>query len=362
MNPYFAAAALVLAGAFASGLRGADAPFVLGADVSALDSPAPRASSWGALPPYQENGVPADEVTILHRHGWNAFRIRVFVAPVRQAPANTVEAAIPLACEVKRLGATFLLDLHFSDTWADPQHQDIPVAWRGLDIDELARAWEAHAYETVKRLKEAGAMPDWVQIGNEITRGAAWPLAQVKQPGSAKFPPPEPYDDARQWDHLIRLIQAGIRGVKAAAGPQSPRIAIHIDQGASWAVTRWYFDHLEQAHVPYDIIAQSFYPEWNHGTIAEVEDNMRHCAARYGKPFLIVETGYAASHVPNNTSLLWPVTPEGRLSYLEAIVTAVRKGPNGLGVMYWAPERQMWNRAGTPGPGVDVLDRLNGAR
>ena len=256
-------------------------PFVLGADISALDAPWRRGPASARI--YQENGVVSDEMTILRNHGWTGFRVRVFVEPVRKAPNNTLEAAIPLARRIKAAGATFLLCIHLSDTWADPQHQEIPVAWRDLDFDGLERQVEAYTYDTVKRLKDAGAMPDWVQVGNEVTRGTLWPLAQLKVPGSTEYNPPEPYDEARQWDRFTRILKAGIRGVNRAAGDTPPRIAIHIDKGANWDITRWFFDHLGSAHVRYDIIAQSFYPEWGHGTLDQVLDNMNRCAERYDR-------------------------------------------------------------------------------
>jgi arabinogalactan endo-1,4-beta-galactosidase len=329
--------------------------FLLGADVSALDSP----GRGGRAPlTYQENGAPSDEVAILMRHGWNAFRIRVFVAPVRNAPNNTIENAIPLAKQIKAAGATLLLDIHFSDTWADPGHQEIPLAWRGMDIDALADQWEKHAYDAVKALKDAGAMPDMVQIGNEITRGAAWPIAELQEPGSNANGASQSYNEAEQWDHLTRLLKAGIRGVKSAAGNTPPRIAIHIDKGGHWDTTEWFFDHINAAHVPYDIIAQSFYPIWGHGTLDQLWDNMNQCAKRYHKDFLVVETGYGPSRVPNNSDMLWPITPEGRLQFMVDLVNTVKKAPRGLGVMYWAPERDAWNADGTPGPTVFTLDDL----
>ena len=334
----------------------ARSPFVLGADISALDAPWRRGPAGGRV--YRDKGVVSDEVTILKNHGWNGFRVRVFVSPVRDAPNNTLEAAIPLAQHIKATGATFLLCIHLSDTWADPQHQEIPVAWRGLDFDELEKQVESYCYDTVKRLKDAGAMPDWVQVGNEITRGTLWPVAQLKVPGSTQYNPPEPYDDARQWSRLTRILKAGIRGVKRAAGNTPPRIAIHIDKGANWNTTQWFFDHLDQAHVPYDIIAQSFYPEWGHGTLDQVWDNMNRCAKRYDRDFLVVETGYGKSHIPDNTCMMWPQTPEGRLQFMADIISMVKKAPRGLGVMYWAPEWQAWNDDGSPGPVVSVLDQL----
>lgn len=327
--------------------------FVLGADISALD-----ARSFGPPVRYMENGKPSSELDVLWKNGWTAFRIRVFVSPVRNAPDNTVAAAIPLAKRIKALGAIFLLDMHFSDTWADPQHQEIPVAWRGLSYDSLKQKWEDYAYDTIKRFKDAGAMPDWVQIGNEITRGTAWPIAQLKEPGSNQYNPPEPYNAAKQWNHLAGLLKAGIRGVMKAAGDTPPLIAIHIDQGGHWKITKWFFDHLNSEHVHYDIIAESFYPPWRHGTLQQLRENMDSCAAVFHKPFLVAETGYGPSHFPNNPDMLWPVTPQGRLQFMMDLVNTVRKAPGGLGVMYWAPEYALWNICATPGPAVFTLDSL----
>ena len=327
--------------------------FFLGADISALDAP-----GRGRLPAYREDGRPSDELTLLERHGWTAFRLRVFVPPVRNAPNNTLENAIPLARRIKASGALLILDLHFSDTWADPGHQEVPVAWRGMDIDALAKQWQRYAQSTVKTLKDAGAMPDIVQIGNEITVGAAWPLAKLQPPGSKQANPPQPYDDAVQWKHLTRLLKAGIKGVKKGSGHAPPRIAIHIDQGGHWTKTEWFFDHLNAAHVHYDIIAQSFYPPWGHGTLDDLQYNMGQCAQRYRKDFLVMETGYEPSHVADKTDMMWPVTPQGRLQFLVDLVNTVQKAPNGLGVLYWAPERDLWNADGNPGPAVFTLDNL----
>ena len=327
--------------------------FVLGADVSALAAPG-RGGRTNRV--YQEAGKTNEEWRILMDHGWTIFRLRVFVSPVRNAPNNSLENMIPLARRIKAAGGSLELCLHLSDTWADPQHQDIPVAWRELDFDGLEKQVEAHCLDVVKQLKAAGAMPDWVQVGNEITWGTLWPLAQVKMPGPAQA---ESTNDVRQLDQLTRILKAGIRGVKSAAGDTQPRIAIHIDKGANWQVTKWFFDHLTDANVEYDMIAQSFYPEWNHGTLEQLWENMSECTKRYpNKDFAVVETGYGRSHVQNNKSMLWPETPEGRLQFMVDIVNTVKKSPRGVGVMYWAPEREAWNDDGSPGPVVSVLEHL----
>ena len=330
-------------------------PFSLGADISYLDA-ADRFR--GRFPAYQEDGTPGDEMTILKHHGWSAFRLRVFVSPVRQAPDNSLENTIPLARRIKEAGATFLLDIHYSDTWADPQHQEIPFAWRSLSFDSLEQQVETYSRETIRALKDAGAMPDWVQVGNEITRGTLWPLGQLQIPGNAQYLPPQPYDSVTQWDHLTRILKAGIRGVMEGAGDTPPRIAIHIDRGGDWATTKWFFDHLEAAHVPYDIIAESFYPEWRHGTLDQLWENMNQCWARYHKQFLVAEPGYGQSHLADNPDMMWPLTPQGRLQFMVDLINTVKKAPGGIGAMYWEPEWEAWNRDGTPGPVVFALDSL----
>ncbi|HEY2806643.1 MAG TPA: glycosyl hydrolase 53 family protein [Gemmatimonadales bacterium] len=334
--------------------RAQSSPFYLGADISALGAP----GRFGRPPrTYQENGKPSDELTILMAHGWTAFRLRVFVSPVRQAPDNSLENTLPLARRIKAAGALLLLDIHYSDTWADPQHQDIPVAWRGLSFDSLERQVESYSRETIQAFKDAGAMPDWVQVGNEITRGTLWPMGQLQIPGNSEYLPPQPYGSVVQWNHLTRIIAAGIRGVREGAGNTPPKIAIHIDRGGDWATTEWFFDHLAAAHIDYDIIAQSFYPEWHHGTPEQLWQNMANCAQRYHKDFLVTETGYGNSHRPDNPDMLWPITPAGRLQFMADLVNTV-KAAHGLGVMYWAPEYDLWNEDGSPAPGVFVLDHL----
>ena len=330
--------------------------FVLGADVSALAAPG---RGWRTNRVYHQAGRTNEEWRILMDHGWTMFRLRVFVSPVRNAPNNSLENTIPLARRIKAAGGKLELCLHLSDTWADPQHQEIPVAWRGSDFEGIEKQVEAHCLDVVKQLKDADAMPDWVQVGNEITRGTLWPLAQVKVPGSTQYNPPEPFDEAKQWEQLTRVLKAGIRGVKTAAGTTPLRIAIHIDKGANWQVTKWFFDHVNAAQVEHDIIAQSFYPEWNHGTLEQVWENMSQCAKRYpDKDFAVVETGYGRSHSQTNTSMLWPETPEGRRQFMVDMVNTVKNSQRGVAVMYWAPEWEAWNADGSPGPVVSVLNHL----
>ncbi len=344
--------------------------FYLGADISSLAGG--RGGGRGGSMIYKDDGQEAPEYAVMMKHGWNAFRLRVFVSPVRQAPNNSLENTIPLAKKLKDAGAIFMLDIHYSDTWADPQHQETPVAWRDLDAAGLEKRVEEYSKDVITQLKNAGAMPDMVQVGNEITGGMLWPLGYVKVPastvkldaGQIRGPFPDPYVEATQWSNLIRFLKAGIRGVRSGAAGSPVKIIMHIDCGGDWPVTQWWFDHLKAAKVDYDIIGQSFYPRW-HGNPTLLQTNIVESMKRFKKPFMVVETGYAQSGgdqvTTGNKYNLWPGTQAGQLQFMVDLVNTVKRA-GGSGVFYWAPEGSrgngMWNADGSPAPSVSVLDDL----
>ncbi len=332
-----------LLGADISNLSGGYGPGTTRATSRATTQGASQAGRFGRRPAvFREDEHVGTEYGIMMKHKWNAFRLRVFVDPVRRAPNNTLANTIVLAKQIKASGAVFLLDIHYSDTWADPQHQEIPVAWRSLDADGMEKKVEEYSDDVITQLKDAGAMPDMVQVGNEITGGMLWPLGHVKVPHSDVkldagkiLPLPDPYDDDKQWGNLIRFIKAGIRGVRLGAGDSPVKIVIHIDCGGDWPVTKWYFDHLTESQVDYDVIGQSFYPTY-HGTPDELQQNMIECNRAYHKPFMVAETGYAKTGgdrlLKRGKYFLWPGTPEGQLQFMADIVNTVKRQPNGLGV------------------------------
>ena len=90
------------------------------------------------------------------------------------------------------------------------------------------------------------------------------------------------------------------------------------------------------AQVDYDIIGQSFYPNY-HGTLTELQQNMAECDRRYHKPFMVAETGYPQIGGPQITSrkyMQWPGTPEGQLQFMADLVNTVKRAPNGLGTSF----------------------------
>ena len=101
------------------------------------------------------------------------LRLRVWGAPADGY--HDVDELVAMGRRAKRAGLGLLVDLHFSDSWADPAHQTKPAAWQGLTPDGLRQAVYDHTYATFHKLRKRGVTPDLIQIGNELNAGMLWP-------------------------------------------------------------------------------------------------------------------------------------------------------------------------------------------
>jgi len=286
----------------------------------------------------------------LKDHGYNWIRLRLFHTPT-DLP-NNLEYTIALAQAAKKLGYHFLLDFHYSDTWADPGKQFTPKAWVGMTHAQLVKAVYEYTKQTIEALRDAGVLPDMVQVGNEITNGMLWPDGRL--PGN--------------WDNFADLVKAGIEGVDAGAGEAPrPRIMIHIDRGADWVRTKQFFDKLDSYHVDYDVIGQSYYPWW-HGSLNELRENMIFMAKEYKKEIIVVETAYNWTPTEyKNRPAPFPESPEGQEHFLEEVNRVVQATPDGLGigVFWWEPavtgplgSRSFFDNQGNALPVVTVFDKF----
>ncbi len=72
-----------------------------------------------------------------------------------------------------------LLDIHYSDTWADPQHQNVPGAWLGETLPQLAASTQNYTQSVIQAFAANGTPVSQVAIGNEITEGLLWQFTQL---------------------------------------------------------------------------------------------------------------------------------------------------------------------------------------
>ena len=136
--------------------------YAIGADLSFLKS----TEDGGHV--FKENNVPKPGLQIFTDHGYNWIRLRLFHSPTNLP--NNLEYTIALAKSAKELGMKFLLDYHYSDTWADPGKQFIPKAWNGMSHKELVKAVFDYSKETIIAFRKAGVMPDMVHVPVPVER------------------------------------------------------------------------------------------------------------------------------------------------------------------------------------------------
>ena len=292
-------------------------PFATGVDLSMLG----YLQQHGVQ--YKEGGNAKDPLAIFKSHGVNWVRLRLFLHPDGTGgQVNDLPYTLALAKQIKAHRLHFLLDFHYSDDWADPGKQTLPAAWKDLTAETLPAVLQSYTADTLRQFKTNKCEPDMIQVGNEITGGMDWPIgANSSQAG---------------WDTFTNLLKAGIAGTRDG-GYQGP-IMIHVDQGGKRSVCEWFFDHLQQHQVPFDVIGLSYYPFW-HGALTDLSDNLAGLAGRYGKPIIVVETAHYWRGDARATAP-YPNTPEGQRDFLTDLIKTVHATPNDLGdgVFYWAPE------------------------
>lgn len=288
-------------------------------------------------------------------NGVDAMRIRVWNDPKSEdgmpylAGNCDIAAYVNLARLAKSKGFRLMMDLHYSDFWADPGKQMIPKAWRGFDIDQMTAAVYEFTRDCLRIAKENGVAPEWVQVGNEITNGMLWPVGRLENPDGSRG----------NYENFCRLVAAGCRACREEL-PET-EIVLHLERSNDQAVYQEFFTHILEADIPFDVIAASYYPYW-HGTPEELFANLRECR-RFGKELMVAELGYGfttesyvldgeqkrlvinseRAYVPGITER-YPLTPDGQAAFVRDFLVRARE--EGIdGVFYWEP---LW----IPGEGI----------
>jgi arabinogalactan endo-1,4-beta-galactosidase len=261
-------------------------------------------------------------------NGFNYIRLRLFVNPRSELGYSQrdgycdLEHTPAMAKRIKAAGMYFLLDFHYSDNWADPQKQIMPQAWQTFSYEEVCAEVYNHTKATLEALVAQGTAPDMVQVGNEVSNGMLWPYGSVRH----------------SFEGLCGLLKEGVRAVREVT-PEA-EIMLHVALGGQAEESQRFFDAMAEYGVEYDIIGQSYYPEW-HGTLQELEANTRALVERYNKPLIVVEY---------------------RDHYLE-IERIVSELPRGLGrgTFIWEATSPQWGKLfdekGVATPALDEYNR-----
>jgi len=142
--------------------------FIRGVDISTT----PQIKNAGGV--WKQNNVVDDVLDIFKNNGANYVRLRLWHTPTNKYCG--LDSTLAFAKEIKAKGFKFLLDIHYSDWWADPGQQTKPAAWNGLSFAVLTDSVRSYTKRVIQALKDQNTLPDMVQVGNEITGGMLWPM------------------------------------------------------------------------------------------------------------------------------------------------------------------------------------------
>lgn len=329
-------------------VAGAPRLSVLGADVSSLA----KSEDLGGIYYDEARGGELRErsaLRTLEDRGGSHVRLRVWVDPADGY--HDTEEVVRMARRARAAGLAVLVDLHYSDTWADPGRQLEPAAWAGYSTEQLRQAVYDHTYEVCTRIKRRAGAPDMVQVGNELNSGMLWPDGHTWDPPN--------------WENLAAFLSAGYDAVKACS--PSTRVMLHLANGGDNGLYRWWFDNITALGVQFDVIGASYYGYW-HGSLGDLQRNLNDVSQRYGKDVIVVETAYPftfddADGWPNLIGLPeqlvpgYDASPEGQRRNLRDVLSILRAVPDGrgLGAFYWDAT---WTAV--PGNGFDPADPASG--
>jgi arabinogalactan endo-1,4-beta-galactosidase len=262
------------AGASGSGGSSGSGPFepafILGADISSVQEAIDGGAEY-----IDTDGVKKSIFDLLKNHGFNYIRLRTFVDP--GAPYGYAEGTggscvkdedycdkahtVEFAQQVKAAGMGLLLDFHYSDTWADPGKQIVPAAWRSAGtIAERAALLKAYTKDVLGALVTAGARPDMVQVGNEITPGMLIhvPDSDTDCWGSGSTTTtPNGVASNGNWDNLATLLKAGIEGVREIDA--DIKVMLHIENTDDVDGAVWWVESARSRGVEFDVLGLSCY-------------------------------------------------------------------------------------------------------
>ena len=298
----------------------------LGADLSYVN----EVEDCGATYRYQKQLV--DPYALFKQKGCNLVRLRLWHTPEASPYADLRDVARAIA-RAKKQHMHVLLDFHYSDTWADPEKQYIPKAWKDIsDLNILGDSLYQYTYQTLTYLHIHNLLPEMVQIGNETN-------SEILQPYGT-------HKEEIDWARMVFLLNQGLKAVSDFNKKHQIKVEtmLHIAQPEN-ALT-WF----EQAHqngiADYDWIGISYYPLWSEYKFDTLPDAIKTLVDTYQKRFMIVETAYPyslenfdqAGNILGEKSLIpgYEPTPEGQRKYMMDL-TKICLDAGGLGVIYWEP-------------------------
>lgn len=303
----------------------------LGADISMLTA-YETISEAGHQVTYKDiDGTQSDALSLLKKYGMNSMRVRLFVNPTMQkAVIQDIDYVKKLGKRIKDAGLSFVLDFHYSDTWADPAAQSVPAEWGNLSVDEYTEKLYSYTKEVLEDFVNEGVVPDMIQTGNEISYGLMYSSS------SGLF---VDYLSDKNWDKFAAMLKSAGKACREVC--PNAKIILHIERVPQPLNCAKFANYMKQYEVDYDIFGLSYYPMY-HGNLAYLETALNKIEEATDKTIMIMETGYNTAYYPSDAKYdcqsIWPATESGQSLFIEQLVAKLNTHDRVKGLYYWFPE------------------------
>jgi len=293
----------------------------------------------GAVYNDKDGNAIQDPLVFFSQQGWNTMRVRLFVDPTKATADQKKEGVIQdleyvkeLGRQIKDAGLTFMLDFHYSDTWTDPGKHSTPAAWTSLSTEQLKTKIYEYTKDCLQQLNAAGATPDFIQTGNEITTGLLWNTGRIYAGGGAPT--------GGSWDNFAGYLANAVK----ACNEECPnaKIVIHTELHAPNDVPKFYNELAKYPEVKYNIIGLSYYPDF-HGDLSVLDGVLNTLEAQHAdKQIMIVETGYGfqwqLSGAKYDFTANYPLSENGQQQFARDLIALLNEHPHVSGLYWWYPE------------------------
>lgn len=278
-----------------------------------------------------EYGRKQDIFRTLSEHGVNYIRVRVWNEPYdsRGNSYGGGNCDLYTAAEIGRRAAKYgmklLVDIQYSDFWADPEKQTRPKYWIQHDHETLKGEIYKYTAWVLETISEAGGNIGMVQVGNETNCFFCGETDMYK---------------------ICDLFASGDQAIRDF--DRSVLIAHHFANPSTGSYA-WYAQVMDECNLDYDVFATSYYPYW-HGTTENLTAVLKEIADTYNKYVMVAETAYpytsedgdtfgnAVSEDSDSAVFRYDISVEGQAQCLTDVFQAVANvGEKGIGVFYWEP-------------------------
>ena len=278
-----------------------------------------------------EYGRKQDIFRTLSEHGVNYIRVRVWNEPYdsRGNSYGGGNCDLYTAAEIGRRAAKYgmklLVDIQYSDFWADPEKQTRPKYWIQHDHETLKGEIYKYTSWVLETISEAGGNIGMVQVGNETNCFFCGETDMYK---------------------ICDLFASGDQAIRDF--DRSVLIAHHF-ANPSTGYYAWYAQVMDECTLDYDVFATSYYPYW-HGTTENLTTVLKEIADTYNKYVMVAETAYpytsedgdtfgnAVSEDSDSAVFRYDISVDGQAQCLKDVFQAVANvGKKGIGVFYWEP-------------------------